>query len=441
MKHMLSRSIRQASIVLLCLVYAWFMSPLAAAQFKDPLSYPFYDPASNGSCSPQANATPTINPSELFMIGDSITRGAKTVIESTLRSRGVTAVVDGFDSRSLSTGTSQLNGQSVLAASTAEIQASGAVVIALGTNGGLSATSIETAVNTVREANPKISSSILWVNVGLAAEKRTQDPIDPTGTNSILKSSSASLNFKLVDWASLVAQHPEYINDDGYGVHTSEEGSQAFADAIAAALSGASSGGCGGDVTGCDVDEAAVWQFFEGKGLGPHMIASFMGNMYDESHLEPRLVEYGWQNSRGEISQAGDPTSLDEQIPPEQYKSGGSSGSLYVGPRVSNGDQLGGGYGLIQFTSPGRKDHLQQVADRMNRSPCDLGAQLETIWEELEGDYLNSTLNPVKASTDIRDAVTTIVYNYEIPGNKPAAVARRVTKANEYLAQYGSGGQ
>src|SRR5690606_16545463 len=103
---------------------------------------------------------------------------------------------------------------------------------------------------------------IFWVNIGVDNSKRSS-PLDATGSNDALKNAAASLNITVVDWASAMQNHPEYISDDGYGVHTTEEGSVAFADTITRALSGSASGGnCGTEVSGCEANERAVWDFF-----------------------------------------------------------------------------------------------------------------------------------------------------------------------------------
>lgn len=395
------------------------MGPIAVAQqLADPLSYPFYDPESSNSCQQQSTAGASINPRTVFMIGDSITVGARTAIEAAIRGQNLTIDIEALSSRRLSSGSDPLDGQTVLESSADRFREAGAVIIALGTNNGLSATSIETAVQTIRAQS---KARIFWVNIGVDNSKRSS-PLDATGSNDALKNAAASLNITVVDWASAMQNHPEYISDDGYGVHTTEEGSVAFADTITRALSGSASGGnCGTEVSGCEANERAVWDFFIGKGLQPHMAAGFMGNMQAEAHFEPRLVEYGYRNSRGEISRAGQPSSLDLQIPPNQNEKGQP------------------GYGIIQFTSPSRKQHLQEVADRMGRPPCDLGAQLEAVWEELNGPYLNSTLNPVRATTSAGDAAEIITRRYEVPGNLSRAITERRAAAESFLIKYGSG--
>ena len=169
--------------------------------------------------------------------------------------------------------------------------------------------------------------------------------------------------------------------------------------------------------------ERFVWGFFMSKGLTPYQAAGFMGNMKAEAHFEPRLVEYNFLNSRGEKSVAGTPSSLDDQIPPIQTDRGQP------------------GYGIIQWTSPGRRQGLQDLANSKNAAaptPGDLGVQLDYLWQELNGPYNNSTLIPVMNSSDVASATEIITRHYEIPGNIEATIIVRTEFATEFLAQYGS---
>lgn len=399
-----------------------FVQIADARELVDPLGVPFFDPGVSSACEQQSSAGIKLSPNKVFVIGDSITVGATKQLESALQGQGLIPVINGVSGRRLSVGSTEKDGQSILETQTTRdtVSESGAVVVALGTNSGLSATSITSAIETIKGANP--NARILWVNIGVNSEKRRGSSLDPTGTNSALALASRSAGFTVVDWANLVSQNPDYINDDGLGVHLTDEGSRAFAQAVVTSLGGQSVGGsCAVDLR-CEENEKAVWDFFASKGLQSHVIAGFLGNMQEEAHFEPRLVEYGWRNSRGEVSRAGSSTSLDNQIPPNQNEKGQP------------------GYGIIQFTSPGRKAHLQAVADEMGAPPCAIGVQLEAVWRELNGPYKSSTLDPLMTSSNERDAARIITYHYEIPSNKEAAAVRRGNNAAAYLLKYGSGG-
>lgn len=166
-----------------------------------------------------------------------------------------------------------------------------------------------------------------------------------------------------------------------------------------------------------------TWNYFLSVGMKPWQAAGFMGNMKDEAHFEPRLVEYGWRNSRGEISAAGKPSSLDETIPPNQNAKGQP------------------GYGIIQWTSPSRKQGLQNKAqnDPQKRGVSNINLQLEYMFQELNGPYKKSTLDPVLASANVEQATAIVANNYEIPGgNRAEKIISRTKAARGFMVLYGS---
>lgn len=141
-----------------------------------------------------------------------------------------------------------------------------------------------------------------------------------------------------------------------------------------------------------------IWQYLIGKGLTAEQTAGIMGNLQAEGGFEPRRVEYGppWKNSRGEISLAGQPSSLDENMPPMQNDKGQP------------------GYGIVQWTSPGRRQGLADLANSRNVKPSDLGVQLDYLWKELTGSH-KAAYDDLKQATTIAEASKAIVVKFEAP--------------------------
>lgn len=183
-------------------------------------------------------------------------------------------------------------------------------------------------------------------------------------------------------------------------------------------VEGASSG-CATILPGNDNPEK-TWNFLIGKGLTAEQTAGIMGNLKHEGHFEPRLVEYGWLNSRGEESVAGQPSSLDDVIPPN---------------RNSKGQP---GYGIVQWTSPGRKDGLQALSDEKGIPPSDLGLQLEFLWKELNESYKSSTLDPIMATDDVEEVSDIFLEKFERPAHQDITRPIRRRSAQEFLTLYGS---
>ena len=155
-----------------------------------------------------------------------------------------------------------------------------------------------------------------------------------------------------------------------------------------------------------------IWNFFIQKGLKPYQAAGFLGNIEAESRFNPRQIEIAFSS----------PPHESDNLPP---------------PVNSKGQP---GYGLIQWTSLGRRDRLKEkvLSDPQKRKASDITLQLELIWEELNGAYKKSTLIPLQNSKDVNEASTIITLNYEIPANKAARAIERAKRSASYLAKYGS---
>lgn len=180
--------------------------------------------------------------------------------------------------------------------------------------------------------------------------------------------------------------------------------------------------GGSGNLSGND-NEERVWNFLTSNaGFTPPQAAGIMGNMQAEAHFEPRLVEYGWKNSRGEVSKPGQESSLDDNVPPDQ------------------GPQGQPGYGIVQWTSPNRKQGLRDLTQSRGVMGGDLGAQLDYLMQELQGPYKNSTYDPIRATDSLDEASDIFMTKFERPKDQsePAKEKRR-QMGREILARHGSG--
>ncbi len=144
-----------------------------------------------------------------------------------------------------------------------------------------------------------------------------------------------------------------------------------------------------------------------------------MGNMQEEAGFEPRRVEY--PRNGDSWSEADFPDFLSDTVPP------------------CIGDRCRPGYGLIQWTAEGRKQALRDFASSPKRPEGDIGLQVDFMWQELNGDYKGSTLDPLLASTTLEEATEIITRNYEIPSNMEEQIALRIEHARSWLARFGGG--
>lgn len=135
-------------------------------------------------------------------------------------------------------------------------------------------------------------------------------------------------------------------------------------------------------LAGNDITEQ-ILNFFMDKGLTLAQATGFIGNMQQESGLNPAIIQGG-------------------AIADENY-------------RMVNGV----GFGLIQWTFTARQAPLQAKADSMGKSIIDPEVQLEYIWDELNEGYKH-TLEALKKTDDPVEAAI-IVHGPPWPGYEASA--------------------
>jgi hypothetical protein len=130
-----------------------------------------------------------------------------------------------------------------------------------------------------------------------------------------------------------------------------------------------------GEVEGNDNLEK-VLRYFTSKGLTLAQAAGIAGNIQQESHFDPTIIQGG--------------AKADENY------------------RLVDGV----GFGLVQWTSGGRQQGIMDYAEETNRSIIDLSMQLDYIWVELEESY-KSTLEALRKTTTPVDAAVVFHDGYE----------------------------
>ncbi|MBH1980026.1 hypothetical protein I8H89_00725 [Candidatus Saccharibacteria bacterium] len=121
-----------------------------------------------------------------------------------------------------------------------------------------------------------------------------------------------------------------------------------------------------------------ILNFYMRKGLNLAQASGIIGNMLQESNLQPNIVQGGRMINENED---------------------------YV---LENGK----GFGLVQWTFSGRQKPLQEHVDSLRVKNTDLGGQLSFTWVELNGPYL-STLNKLRSTNDPVEAAVVVHDGYE----------------------------
>ena len=366
------------------------------------------------------SATATASGGKVYILGDSITANTQFVqnkITESLKAKSYDPIYNSVSSRSLTSGPSELNGISVFEADTARWKSAGTIIIELGTNGGVTQDNIKKIIDLIKSNSP--SAKVYWVNVGVNNDKRSGTDINADSINTTL-SQNSTLGYDVIDWASALKSNPNFINDDGLGVHPfTTDGGQAYANTISSSLgssastttlSGAcscqslSGGGGAVNLTGNE-NRDKVWNYLISKGLTPFQAAGMMGNMAAEAHFEPRLVEYAFSS----------PPHLSDTVPPNQN---------------SNGQP---GYGIVQFTSPGYKQALRDRSAQTGKIAGDLGLQLDYLWELLMSKPWGTSL---RATTTINDASDVFLKEFEIPSDIAGQIPIRRANAEKIFNKY-----
>jgi cell wall-associated NlpC family hydrolase len=136
--------------------------------------------------------------------------------------------------------------------------------------------------------------------------------------------------------------------------------------------------------------EEQTWNYFASLGFTPAAIAGVMGNLKQESGINPNSVQ---------------------------------------------GDFDGAGYGIAQWdnrkSGKGRWNQLENFAKGQGKSPTDLGVQLAWLWQEMQA---RSSLKDYPKMTDVTAATTLFEEKFEAAG-KPL-MSKRIQFAQEYYDKW-----
>ena len=151
-----------------------------------------------------------------------------------------------------------------------------------------------------------------------------------------------------------------------------------------------------------------VWAYLI-KYMTPEGAAGVMGNLYAESGIIPNRVEILCLQRLKEIGKHYTDATYTALV-----DDGSISRDLFLHPL---GDTRQYGYGLAQWTSPGRKAKLYDLAKTKRVSIGDLNMQLEFLVSELKQSY-KSVWETVTTTHDIKKASDEFLLKFEIPDDR-----------------------
>ena len=185
-----------------------------------------------------------------------------------------------------------------------------------------------------------------------------------------------------------------------------------------------------GNLQGNEVTEQVYNYLTTTGGMTPFGAAGLMGNLEAESGINPGIVE-------GLLAKKLGTTSA-------QYTADVDSGKISKNDFLHPlGKQYG--YGLAQWTSPGRKQGLYDLVKSRNVSIADTKSQLDWLLQELQSSSYAPVYNVLKSATSLKEASDVVLHKFESPADQSSAVeAKRASMGqnwyNKYAGAAGKGG-
>lgn len=185
-----------------------------------------------------------------------------------------------------------------------------------------------------------------------------------------------------------------------------------------------------GSLQGNEVTEQVYNYLTTTGGMTPFGAAGLMGNLEAESGINPGIVE-------GILAKKLGTTSA-------QYTADVDSGKISKNDFLHPlGKQYG--YGLAQWTSPGRKQGLYDLVKSRNASIADTKLQLDWLLQELQSSSYSPVYNVLKSASSVKEASDVVLHRFEAPADQSGAVEQKRASMgqnwyNKYAGSSGKGG-
>jgi uncharacterized protein YraI len=172
-----------------------------------------------------------------------------------------------------------------------------------------------------------------------------------------------------------------------------------------------------------------IWDYLIKEINNPYGVAGLMGNIYAESGMIPNRVEALCLNRLKENGQTWTDSTYTAAV-----DSGKISRENFLHPLPNK--QYG--YGLCQWTSPGRKAGLYDLARMKQVSIGNELIQLQWLVTELKNNY-STVLSTLKNATSVKQASDIVLTKFECPANTGDSVkTTRAKYGQKYYDAYAS---
>ncbi len=180
-------------------------------------------------------------------------------------------------------------------------------------------------------------------------------------------------------------------------------------------------------------NDFAIFNFLYSKIGNVYGVAGIMGNMMQESSLEPTIMEVKYQRLYGYTSAQ---YTKEVDAGTYTYTKTDSEGNetVYEGADAFRYDAAG--YGLCQWTYHTRKAALYAFKKADGRSIGNMYLQLEHLYDTLKASNYADLLSALKKATSVDAATKAFLEKYEIPSNMALSLPGRVEKAKTIYNKY-----
>lgn len=173
--------------------------------------------------------------------------------------------------------------------------------------------------------------------------------------------------------------------------------------------------------------EQNIWDYLLKQISNPYGVAGLMGNIYAESGMIPNRVEVLCLKRLKENGQTWDD---------ETYTAAVDNGTISKATFLNPLPNKQYGYGLCQWTSPGRKSGLYDLAKKNKTSIGNETTQLEWLVTELKTSY-STVLSTLKNATSVKQASDIVLTRFECPANTGDSVKQtRASYGQKYYDKY-----
>jgi len=108
------------------------------------------------------------------------------------------------------------------------------------------------------------------------------------------------------------------------------------------------------------------------------------------------------------------------------------TGAKEQNPMTESARKQGGGFGLMQWTAPERKQGLYNFANMQGKPVDDPDVQLDYFMEEMKGSH-KKAMKALEMSSNPRQAAFAVSRHYEIPSKKYAHNDKRMSAAEQFF--------